>query len=154
MPSVLPNWTSSAPGDNVCCMAIQSYSGGCHCGRIRFKVKADLGDVSECNCSICTKKGILHVIVPTSAFELLSGLDDLAEYRFNTNVARHLFCRVCGIHSYYVPRSHPDKIDVNARCLDDIDLSNIVKRHFDGKNWGAAKLRDDEQPRLSFEVQK
>ena len=95
----------------------------------------------------------MHVIVPKAAFEMLSGHDDLAEYRFNTNIARHLFCRVCGIHSYYIPRSHPDMIDVNARCLDDVDLTNIVKRYFDGRNWEAAKQRDDEQPRLSFDGQ-
>lgn len=82
-------------------MAIESYSGGCHCGRIRFNVQVDLAEVLECNCSICVKKGILHVIVPKSAFELLSGQDDLVVYQFNTNIAKHLFCGVCGIHSFY-----------------------------------------------------
>jgi len=95
-------------------MAIESHSGGCHCGRIRFNVQADLAEVLECNCSICVKKGILHVIVPKEDFELLSGRDDLVLYQFNTNIAKHLFCGVCGIHSFYVPRSNPDKIDVNV----------------------------------------
>jgi len=130
-------------------MTIKSYAGGCHCGRVRFNVKADLADASECNCSICTKKGILHIIVPQSDFELLSGRDDLAEYQFNTRVAKHWFCRVCGIHSFYIPRSHPDKIDVNARCLDDVDLANITPRQFDGKNWEAAKQLDEERRRSS-----
>jgi len=126
-------------------MAIGSHSGGCHCGRIRFNVQADLADVLECNCSICVKKGILHVIVPKAAFELLSGQDDLVVYQFNTNVAKHLFCGVCGIHSFYVPRSHPDKIDVNVRCFDDVDLANIVARPFDGKHWEDAMQRHSEQ---------
>jgi hypothetical protein len=98
-----------------------THDGGCHCGRVRFRVTADLDRVTDCNCSMCTKKGILHLIVPQDAFELLSGKDDLATYTFNTGVAKHHFCRHCGIHSFYVPRSDPDKIDVNARCRDDVD---------------------------------
>jgi hypothetical protein len=112
--------------------------GGCHCGRVRFRVTADLDTVTECNCSICTKKGILHLIVPPENFELLSGKDDLVTYTFNTGVAKHTFCRHCGIHPFYVPRSDPDKIDVNARCLDDIDLSQLKLKYFDGRNWEAA----------------
>jgi hypothetical protein len=112
--------------------------GGCHCGRVRFRVRADLDRVSECNCSICTKKGILHLIVPPEQFELLSGKDELTTYAFNTGVAKHTFCKHCGIHPFYVPRSDPDKIDVNARCLDDIDLATISPQQFDGKNWEAA----------------
>jgi hypothetical protein len=112
--------------------------GGCHCGRVRFRVTAALDRVSECNCSICTKKGILHLIVAPEQFELISGQDDLATYQFNTGTAKHTFCRVCGIHPFYVPRSDPDKIDVNVRCLDDIDLSTIVPRPFDGRNWEAS----------------
>ena len=127
-------------------MAIETYSGGCHCGRVRFNVRADLSEISECNCSICTKKGILHLVVPQSAFELRSGKDELTEYQFNTHIAKHWFCRVCGIHSFYVPRSHPDKYSVNARCLDNVDLSGVRPRHFDGKHWEAAKKLDDERP--------
>jgi hypothetical protein len=112
--------------------------GGCHCGRVRFRVTAGLDRVSECNCSICTKKGILHLIVMPEQFELLSGKDDLATYQFNTGTAKHTFCCVCGIHPFYVPRSDPDKIDVNVRCLDNIDLSAITPRPFDGRNWEAS----------------
>ena len=115
-----------------------TYEGGCHCGRIRFRVTADLARVSECNCSICTKKGILHLIVAPEHFELLSGQDELTTYRFNTGIARHTFCRVCGIHPFYVPRSDPDKIDVNARCLDGIDVAALKPQTFDGRNWEAA----------------
>jgi hypothetical protein len=116
-----------------------TYEGGCHCGRVRFRVIADLERVvEECNCSMCTRKGFLHVIVPPSQFELLSGADALAVYQFNTMTARHQFCRHCGIHPFYVPRSDPDKIDVNARCLDDVDVSTLHPTPFDGKNWEQA----------------
>ena len=115
--------------------AMKTYTGGCHCGRVRFKVSADLTSVSQCNCSICAKKGILHLIVPPQQFELLSGKDDLTTYRFNTGAAQHHFCRHCGIHSFYIPRSDPDKIDVNARCLDGVDTDSLTITRFDGINW-------------------
>lgn len=117
---------------------MKTYEGGCHCGRVRYRVTADLANVSSCNCSICQKKGFLHLIVPTGDFELLSGGDDLSTYEFNTKIAKHRFCRHCGIHSFYVPRSDPDKIDVNARCLDGIDAGELVPRAFDGRNWERA----------------
>jgi hypothetical protein len=112
-----------------------TYEGGCHCGRVRFRVTADLSGVSDCNCSVCTKKGFLHLIVPPEQFELLSGEDALSTYQFNTGTAKHTFCRHCGIHAFYVPRSDPDKIDVNVRCLDDVDLDAITIHPFDGRNW-------------------
>jgi hypothetical protein len=114
------------------------YEGGCHCGRVRFRVNADLDRVTECNCSMCTKKGFLHLIVAPEQFELLSGKDDLATYQFNTNVARHTFCKVCGIHPFYVPRSDPDKVDVNVRCLVGVDVSTLAVRPFDGRHWEEA----------------
>ena len=115
-----------------------TYEGGCHCGRVRFRVSGTLDDVSDCNCSMCTKKGFLHWIVPPEQFELLQGEDALTTYRFNTGVARHTFCRDCGIHAFYVPRSDPDKIDVNVRCLDDVDAAAIKRRVFDGRHWEEA----------------
>jgi hypothetical protein len=117
---------------------LKTMTGGCHCGRVRFRVTGDLDQVVDCNCSVCSKKGFLHLIVPPEQFELLSGKDDLVTYQFNTGTAKHTFCRVCGMHPFYVPRSDPDKFDVNVRCLDDIDLSTIVPHPFDGKNWEAA----------------
>jgi hypothetical protein len=121
---------------------LATYQGGCHCGRIRFRVAGDLADVSECNCSICTKKGFLHLIVPPAQFELLSGELELSTYQFHTKAARHTFCRNCGIHAFYVPRSDPDKIDVNVRCLDGVDLTAIKpSRRFDGRNWEVAFSR-------------
>jgi hypothetical protein len=113
----------------------QIYEGGCHCGRVRFRVTGDLARVTECNCSICTKKGFLHLIVPRDAFELLSGADALTTYRFNTGTAQHTFCATCGIHAFYIPRSDPDKIDVNVRCLDGVDVASLKPHPFDGKNW-------------------
>ena len=118
---------------------LDTYEGGCHCGRVRFRVHADLAQVSECNCSICTKKGILHLVVPPEQFELLCGDGELTDYRFNTNTAHHTFCRTCGIHAFYVPRSDPDKISVNARCLEGIDVAALRSTGvFDGRNWEAA----------------
>jgi hypothetical protein len=121
---------------------MKSHCGGCHCGRVRFRVSADLDRVTYCNCSICTKKGFLHLIVPRDQFELVSGNDDLTTYRFNTGVAQHVFCRHCGMHPFYVPRSDPDKIDVNVRCLDGIDLKAIKIKEFDGRDWEAAMQQE------------
>ena len=112
------------------------HTGGCHCGRVRFEVTAPAHlEVSECNCSICGKTGFLHLIVPKSRFKLLSGEDSLTTYRFNTGVAKHLFCSTCGIKSFYVPRSHPDGYSVNARCLDEGTVEGMTVKPFDGKNW-------------------
>ena len=115
-----------------------STSGGCHCGRVRFEVQGAPDEVSECNCSVCTRKAYLQWIVPRAAFQLVAGEDDLATYRFNTGVAQHHFCRHCGVASFYVPRSNPDSIDVNARCLDGVDVAALPRRSFDGRNWEAS----------------
>jgi hypothetical protein len=110
---------------------------------VRFRVTAALGEVSVCNCSMCTKKGFVHWIVPPEQFELLAGADALTTYQFNTKVARHTFCRHCGIHPFYVPRSDPDKIDINARCLDGVDVALLPVRTFDGRNWEVAQAARD-----------
>jgi hypothetical protein len=117
---------------------VPTHTGGCHCGRVRYEVTGDLGPVSECNCSICTRKGYLHWIVPRERFRLLVGEDDLTTYQFNTMTARHRFCRHCGVASFYVPRSHPDRIDVSVRCLDDVDVHALDVRPFDGRRWEAS----------------
>lgn len=111
------------------------YQGSCHCKAVSFEVEApeDL-EAEDCNCSICAKAGFLHLIVPLSQFRLISGADKLTTYTFNTGVAKHTFCSVCGIKPFYTPRSNPDGIDVNVRCLDTKPQSlNIVA--FDGQNW-------------------
>jgi hypothetical protein len=124
----------------------KTYTGSCHCGAITFEVRADLNQVLRCNCSICTKKGILHLIVPKADFTLFTGAASLETYTFGTHVAQHRFCRICGIHAFYTPRSHPDAVDVNVRCLDDVDLDALSLIHFDGQNWEAAMagLRQEE----------
>ncbi|NES83072.1 MAG: GFA family protein [Moorea sp. SIO2B7] len=112
-----------------------TYEGGCHCSAVRFRVIVDKHEALDCNCSICRKKGFLHLIVLPENFTLLSGDDSLTTYTFNTNLAKHQFCSICGIHSFYRPRSHPDKIDVNVRCLDGEVLSRFKIEFFDGANW-------------------
>jgi hypothetical protein len=114
------------------------HTGGCHCGAVRYEVEAPAAlQVSECNCSICSKSGYLHLIVPKADFTLLSGADNLTTYTFDTHEAKHLFCQTCGIKSFYIPRSHPDGISVNARCLDESTIRSMEITPFDGKNWEA-----------------
>jgi hypothetical protein len=118
------------------------HRGGCHCGAVRFEVEApDAVEVEDCNCSICNMSGFLHLIVPRRDFRLLSGEDALVTYTFNTGVAQHRFCRICGVKSFYIPRSNPDGVDVNLRCLESRPASvRIVP--FDGRHWeqNAARL--------------
>jgi hypothetical protein len=116
--------------------ALTTHRGGCHCERVAFEVDApDALEVSSCNCSICGMTGYLHLLVAKSQFRLTAGRDALVSYRFNTGVAEHLFCRVCGIKSFYVPRSHPDGFSVNARCLDPVNIRGMNVQPFDGANW-------------------
>jgi hypothetical protein len=124
------------------------YEGGCHCSAVRFRVVVDKQKADDCNCSICKKKGFLHLIVPSEKFTLLQGEEMLTTYQFNTGVAQHWFCRICGIHSFYRPRSHPDCIDVNIRCLDGDVISNFEIVPFDGANWeeNIHSLRGEEKP--------
>jgi hypothetical protein len=114
---------------------IVTYEGGCHCGAIRFQVMVKDHRAEDCNCSICRKKGFIHSIVPADQFTLLKGSDALTTYTFNTHTARHHFCRICGIHPFYRPRSHPHAIDVNVRCLDGDALTHFQIEPFDGANW-------------------
>lgn len=109
--------------------------GSCHCQAVQFEVEVDeKPEVEDCNCSICSKAGFLHLIVPLSRFRLLKGEDNLTTYTFNSGVAKHTFCKTCGVKPFYTPRSNPDGIDVNFRCLDRPPAdARIVK--FDGQNW-------------------
>jgi hypothetical protein len=111
------------------------YHGSCHCGAIRFEVEAPESlEVEDCNCSICSMTGYLHLIVPRSKFRLLAGEQALTTYRFNSGIAQHTFCKICGIKPFYIPRSNPDGVDVNARTLEERPASvRIVP--FDGRNW-------------------
>jgi hypothetical protein len=111
-------------------------NGGCHCGRVRFEVRGD-PDIAadECNCSICRMSGYLHLLVAKTDFKLLQGEDALQDYRFNSGVAQHYFCRDCGIKSFYIPRSHPDGVSVNVNCLDQECIESLKVTPFDGENW-------------------
>ena len=119
-------------------------SGGCHCGAVRWE--AELADAPvpalDCNCSVCSRTGFLHVMAPHSDFELITGRDALTSYRFGTGAADHLFCGTCGVKSFYQPRSHPDAWSVNLNALDDRSGLEITITPFDGRNWeqAAAKL--------------
>lgn len=115
---------------------MQTCNGGCHCGRVKFEVEIpDVVNVNRCNCSICKKSGYLHVIVSSDRFRLLSGEESITDYRFHSGVARHLFCKICGIKSFYVPRSHPEGYSVNLNCLDLPEDTEILIKEFDGQNW-------------------
>jgi len=119
-----------------------THRGGCHCGAVAFEVQAPARvTVSECNCSICRMSGYLHLIVPRTHFRLVHGAQALSEYRFNTGVARHLFCTRCGVKSFYVPRSNPDGYSVNLRCLDQSTLAQVTIEPFDDGDREASEAR-------------
>lgn len=111
------------------------YQGNCHCGAVKFEVEApESVEVENCNCSICAMTGFLHLIVPARNFRLLSGEESLTTYTFNTGVAKHKFCKICGIKPFYIPRSNPDGVDVNLRCLT-TQPKHVKIVDFDGQNW-------------------
>ena len=119
-----------------------THRGGCHCGAVAFEVDAPARvTVSECNCSVCRMTGFLHLIVPRARFRLLRGAEALSEYRFNTGAAQHLFCRHCGVKSFYVPRSNPDGYSVNLRCLDQSTLAEVTIEPFDDNDREAAEAK-------------
>ena len=131
---------------------VLTHRGGCHCGAVAFEVDAPAQlEVVECNCSICGPAAYRHLIAPRERFRLLRGEDALASYRFGTNTARHLFCRICGVKSFYVPRSHPDGVSVNARCLAPGTVESIRVRPFDGANWEEHRHELDPSPRAQPE---
>ena len=116
-----------------------THRGGCHCGAVAFEVDAPASvTVQDCNCSLCRMTGYLHLIVPANRFRLLHGQDALTTYTFNTGTAKHLFCRRCGIKSFYLPRSNPDGWSVNLRCVDRSTLESVSVEPFDGQNWEAS----------------
>lgn len=122
---------NSSPGSTT------DYSGGCHCGAVRFRAHAAKEpEIERCNCSICKKSGYLHLIVPASRFTLECGSESLTTYTFNSGIAQHHFCRHCGIKAFYIPRSNPDGVDVNFNCLDDPPKTFTINE-FDGQNWEA-----------------
>ena len=121
-------------------------SGGCHCGAVRFTAVLPGPPVPalDCNCSVCRITGFVHVMVPHQDFALVCGRNALSSYRFGTGTAEHLFCRTCGVKSFYQPRSHPDAWSVNARCLD--APVELAVEQFDGAQWEQAAERLSRSP--------
>jgi hypothetical protein len=119
---------------------MNTYHGSCHCGKVKFSVLAEIDKVVSCNCSICSKKGVLHHRVSAEQFNLLQGKEYLSLYQFDTKEAKHFFCKLCGIHPFSNPRSAPEMYSINVRCLDDYDLEaeNFEMIEFDGRNWEEA----------------
>jgi hypothetical protein len=119
---------------------VTRLSGGCHCGAVRFSAEiSEPVELIDCNCSICAKTGYLHLIVSGEDFILERGGEAQSRYAFNTGTAEHLFCKTCGIKSFYRPRSHPDGWSVNWRCIDPGHGIEPAIRPFDGLNWEAAR---------------
>ena len=120
-------------------MSTYEYKGGCHCQVIRYQINLKQSiescDITLCNCSICEKFGYLHLIIPKSQFKLISDWDLLENYQFNKRIAKHYFCKKCGVKSFYQPRSHPDCWSINVRCIDNFSQLNLKVNNFDGKNW-------------------
>jgi hypothetical protein len=118
--------------------------GGCHCRAVRFEADVPAAvEMLDCNCSICAMTGFRHLIVPHTDFRLLSGEESLTGYRFGTGAANHLFCSVCGVKSFYQPRSHPGAWSVNGNALDDMSGLRVTAKAFDGRHWEAAKAALD-----------
>eukprot|EP00116_Pleurobrachia_bachei_P009267 sb/3469529/ len=116
-----------------------THRGSCHCGKVQFEVSAPaVLEVWHCNCSVCTKKQNHHFVVPEGRFKLLDGSAEfLTTYTFNTHRAKHTFCKVCGVQSFYKPRSNPDGIGVMPHCIDSDTIERMVIREFDGMDWEA-----------------
>ncbi|HEX2115311.1 MAG TPA: GFA family protein [Alphaproteobacteria bacterium] len=115
---------------------MKTYTGGCHCGAVRYEVRTDLSQVIACNCSICTKRGSMLTFVPEDQFKLLMGEGILKDYQFNHKVIHHLFCPTCGIESF-AKGTMPDgkkMAAINVRCLDGVDLNALKPTPFDGRS--------------------
>jgi hypothetical protein len=122
------------------------HRGSCHCGAVTFEVEAPaVIDAVRCNCSMCSMTGFVHLIVPKEDFHLKSGSDKITTYTFNTHTAKHTFCSICGVKSFYTPRSHPDGISVNVNCLQPDTVEAVNYSDFDGANWeqNIDNLRDN-----------
>jgi hypothetical protein len=120
-----------------------NYKGGCHCGAFRLTVCRDapIDRLIDCNCSICSKKGVLHLPVQENELTIDQspggrGESSLTQYQWGTNTAKHWFCPTCGIHVLNRPRNAPERYSVNARCLDDFGtiLTSVTIVPFDGQD--------------------
>ena len=114
----------------------KNYTGGCHCGEVRFEVTADITAAVSCNCSICQKRGALWVFVTPEHFALRAGADDLRDYQFGKKRIHHLFCPQCGVGAFSrgVKPGGGEMVAVNVRCLDDVDIAVLEPAFFDGRS--------------------
>ena len=126
----------------------KTYLGTCHCGKVTFEVQLDLTAASDCNCSLCRRKGAIWHPAPESALRVLSGEDNLHLYQFGTMTAKHYSCSHCGISTFTRPRIDPTRWGVNLRCIDAVDLSALKIRHFNGEQWeeSVAAMRAQARP--------
>jgi hypothetical protein len=114
----------------------RTYTGGCHCGMVRFECTSDLAMVTACNCSICTKKGLHFAFLPPKSFQLRAGADNLKEYLFSKHAIRHQLCIDCGV-DVFARGSKPDGTELvalNVSCIDGIELAKIAMTPIDGRN--------------------
>jgi hypothetical protein len=114
---------------------MKEYTGGCHCGAIRFSFHSkESAQIWKCNCSICDMIDYDHLFIKHDLFKLTSGKELIEKYVFETKSAKHYFCKLCGIKSFYQPRSHPDAYSIHLKCVDDPpEINEII--YFDGKNF-------------------
>lgn len=114
-----------------------TYTGGCHCGKVRYEVDTELASVISCNCSHCAMKGLLLTFVPRDSLRLLSGEETLAEYRFNKKVIEHLFCKECGVESFAYGQDQEGNrmAAINVRCLDGVNVEEVAASSFDGRSF-------------------
>lgn len=109
------------------------YKGSCHCKNIEFEVETNLEKIAQCNCSICIRRNAKMIMVPKENFTLTKGESDLALYQFNSNVAKHYFCKKCGIYTHHNRKSDPNGMGVNLGCIDDLDATEYDAIAFDGR---------------------
>ena len=118
-------------------MANAQYSGGCHCGAVRYSVEADLDRTMKCNCSRCRGLGGPLTFTGEDKFSLESGEDNLTDYLFNKHAIHHLFCKTCGIESFArgtTPKGEP-MMAINVCCLDGVDLETLRPQKIDGAKF-------------------
>lgn len=112
---------------------MKTYTGGCHCGAVRYEVDTDLAETMVCNCSHCHKKGFILHFAPKVNFRLLKGGDNLTAYHFNKNIIHHQFCKTCGVESFSTSDTY-EKMMINVRCLDDVDTDTLQPKKVNGRN--------------------
>lgn len=109
-----------------------TYTGSCHCGAVQFEIDTEFTEFTKCDCSLCAKKNAVMTKVHEDQFRLLAGEAELGTYQWNTNTAKHHFCKTCGIYTFHRKRVSPDFFGINVFCLQDADLSQVPVIEVDG----------------------